>query len=111
MQLRTRVQTEEGESDDALVDEDRVPLAAPDELSERECDGRRADDAHCGLSLLPVWGILVPERSDYVHEYARSLALDRDRVGTLDKRENLVQARRPGVLAIRRQRQIVAIIG
>jgi hypothetical protein len=110
-QLRTRVETEEGEGNDALVNEDRVPLAAPDELCERECDGGSADDAHRGLSLLPVWGVLVPERSDHVHEHTRALALDRSRVGTLDKREDLMQPRRPGILALRRQRQIVAITG
>ena len=78
------MQTEEGESNDALVDEDRVPLAAPDELRESVCDGWRADDAHRGLPLLPVQGVLVPECSDHVHEHARALALDRGRVGTLD---------------------------
>lgn len=108
---RTRVQTEESESDDALVDEDRVLLAPPDELGECVCDGRRADDAHRRLPLLPVRGVLVPERSDHVHEHARSLALDRGRVGALDERKNLMESRRFLVLASRRQRQLVAIIG
>ncbi len=107
---RTRVQAEDGESDDSLVDEDRVSLAAADELRERERDGRSADGAHRDPSLFPAWGVLVPELSDHVHEHARALALDRGRVRTLDQRENLMQPRRLGILALRRQRQIVAII-
>jgi len=38
-----------------------------------------------------VRGVLVPERSDHVHEHPHALALDRGRVGTLDERKNLVQ--------------------
>lgn len=36
-------------------------LLLRDELRERESDehGRRADDAHCGLSLLSVRGVLI----------------------------------------------------
>jgi len=84
------VQTEEGESDDSLINEDRVLFAAPDELRECECEGRGADDAHRCLSLCSVWSILVPESSDHVHEHARALALDCRRVGTLNEREDLL---------------------
>jgi len=73
---RTRVQTKGGEGKDALVDEGRTPLAAPDELRESVCDGPRADDAHRGPPLLPVRDVLVAEHSDHIHERARSLALD-----------------------------------
>ena len=98
---RTRVQTEEGESDDSFVDQDRVSLAATDELCERERDGRRADGAHRCPSLFSVCGVLVPERPDHVHEHARALTLDRGRVRTLDERENLVEpCQLGGVLAI-----------
>ena len=53
----------------------------------------------------------MPERPDHVHEHARALALNRGRVRSLDERKNLVQPYRLGVLAIRRQRQVVTIIG
>lgn len=105
------MQTEEGESDDSLVDEDRVSLTAPDELRERKRDGWRADGAHRCPSLLAVRGVLVPECAYHVHKHARALALDGRRVGALDECEDLMQARRFGVLAIRRQRQVVAILG
>jgi hypothetical protein len=105
------VQAEEGESDDPLVDEDRVPLAARDELREGEGDRRRADRSFPCLSLLAVRGVLVPERSDHVHEHARALALHRRRVGTLDECEDLVQSRRLGAFAARWQGQIIAILG
>ena len=105
------MQTEERECDDSLVDEDRVSLAAPDELREGEGDGRRADDGHRCLALLLIWGLLMPERADHVHEDAGALAFDRCQVGAFDEREDLVQPRRLGILIIRWEREIVAVLG
>ena len=102
----TGVQAEERESDDAFVDEDRVFLAAPDELRERERDGERTDDTHCGAASLVVGRVFVPEGADDVYKNARALAFDRRRVGAPDEREDLVQPRRLRV----RQRHFVAVL-
>ena len=53
----------------------------------------------------------MPKRSDHINEDARAFALNRCRVRTLHKREDLVQPRRRDILTIRGQRQIVAILG
>ena len=108
---RTGVQTEERESDDPFVDEDRVFFAAPDELRERERDGGRTYDAHRGTSSLVIGGVFVPKGANHVHENARALAFDRRRVGALAERKDLVQPRRLRVSAGSRQRQFVAVLG
>ena len=101
----TGVQAEERESDDAFVDEDRVLLTAPDELRERERDGERTDDAHCGAASLVVGRVFVPEGANHVYENACALA-HRRRVGAPDEREDLVQ---PHGLHVR-QRHFVAVL-
>ena len=81
---RTGFQTEEREGYDTLVDEDRVLFATPDELRERERDGGRSEDDHCGALPLVDGGVFVPKSTDHVDENACALAFDRRRVGALD---------------------------
>lgn len=78
------------QSDDALVDKNRVFPASADELREHRSTGRRHQLLHRflaprGPSRVLARGVTCPKGPDGVHEYAGPLALYGDGVGTLDE--------------------------